>query len=160
MYRTPPRELFSAARLWPGSGFSWAALNNYAVAEKAAGEYLLLLNNDTKVISPGWIEEMLMHAQRQDVGAVGAMLYYPNNTIQHAGVILNLGGVAGHAFTGIRRGNEGYMGRLCFAQNLSAVTGACMMIRRNVWEEVGGIDEQLAVNLNDIDLCLRLRKAG
>ena len=158
------REVSSAEDVtvikWPGCGFNWAAINNYAVKEAAAGEYLLLLNNDTEVISPAWIEEMLMYAQRPDVGAVGAMLYYPNDTIQHAGVILGLGGVAGHAFNRVDRGNVGYMGRLCYAQNLSAVTGACMMIRRTVWDEVGGINEEYAVNLNDIDLCMRIREAG
>lgn len=158
------RELSTEERVsvirWPGSGFNWSAINNYAVAEAATGDYLLLLNNDTEVISPDWIEEMLMYAQRPDVGAVGAMLYYPDDTIQHAGVVLGLGGAAGHAFNRIRRGNKGYMGRLCYAQNYSAVTGACLLIRRAVWEEVGGLDEAFAVNLNDIDLCMRIRKAG
>ena len=145
---------------WKGNEFNWSAINNYAAEKAASGEYLLLLNNDMTVISPGWIEEMLMYAQRSDVGAVGAMLYYPDDTIQHAGVILGMGGVAAHAFNVFRRGSVGYMGRLCYAQNLSAVTGACMMIRRTVWEEVGGINEQFAVNYNDIDLCLRIREAG
>ena len=145
---------------WKGSGFNWAAINNYAVSEAAAGDYYLLLNNDTEVISPDWIEEMLMHAQRPEVGIVGAKLYFPDDTIQHGGVILGLGGVAGHAFYGVRRENLGYMGRLSYAQDMSAVTGACVMIRKKVWEEVGGIDETFAVNLNDIDLCMRIRKAG
>ena len=158
------RELSSASEdvrviQWPGSGFNWAAINNFA-AKEAAGDYLLLLNNDIEVISPEWIEEMLMHAQRPGVGAVGAMLYYPDDTIQHAGVILGMGGVAGHAFNRISRGRVGYMGRLCYAQDLSAVTGACMMIRRSVWEAVNGIDEQFAVSFNDIDLCMRIREAG
>lgn len=145
---------------WPGRGFNWSAINNYAVKEAASGDYLLLLNNDTEVISPDWIEQMLMYAQRPDVGAVGVMLYYPDDTIQHAGVIMGMGGLANHAFLNTRRGDAGYMGRLCYAQNLSAVTGACMMIRRDVWEEVGGIDERFAVNYNDVDLCLRIREAG
>lgn len=145
---------------WPGSGFNWAAINNFAVKEAATGDYFLLLNNDTEVISPNWIEELLMHGQQPEVGVVGAMLYYPDDTIQHAGVILNLGGVAGHAFHRIQRGRVGYMGRLCYAQNYSAVTGACMLISRAVWEEVSGIDERFAVELNDIDLCLRVREAG
>ena len=93
-----------------------------------------------------------MHGQQPEVGVVGAMLYYPDDTIQHAGVILNLGSVAGHAFHRIQRGRVGYMGRLCYAQNYSAVTGACMLISRAVWEEVSGIDERFAVELNDIDL--------
>ena len=145
---------------WPGKGFNWSTLNNYAVAEAAAGDYLLLLNNDIEVITPNWIEEMLMYAQRPDVGAVGAMLYYPDDTIQHAGVILGLAGVAGHAFHHRSRGDVGYFGRTCYAQNLSAVTGACMMIPKTVWDEVGGIDEEFAVNYNDIDLCVRIREAG
>ena len=145
---------------WPGKDFNWPEINNYAIKNAAAGEYILLLNNDTEVITPDWIQEMLMYALREDVGAVGAMLYYPNDTIQHAGVIINLGGLAGHAFYHIQRGKDGYMGRLCYAQNLSAVTGACMMFRKEVWEKVGGIDSGLAVNYNDVDLCLKIRKAG
>lgn len=145
---------------WPGKGFNWAALNNYGVSESFDSEYILLLNNDTEVISPEWIQEMMMYAQRPDVGVVGAKLYYPDDTIQHAGVILGLGGVAGHMFCGLKREDSGYMGRLSYAQDLSAVTGACMLMRREVFEKVGGIDEAFAVGLNDIDLCMRIRKAG
>ena len=145
---------------WPGEGFNWSAINNYAVSQAASGDYLLLLNNDTEVITPDWIEQMLMYAQRPDVGAVGAMLYYPDDTVQHAGVILGMGGVAAHAFREFTRENRGYMGRLCYAQDLSAVTGACMLLRREVWEQVGGLDERFAVNFNDVDLCLRIREAG
>lgn len=143
---------------WEG-GFNYSAINNYA-AEKAAGKYILLLNNDTVVISAGWIEEMLMYAQREDVGAVGAMLYYPDDTIQHAGVILGKRGIAGHAYQGAGRHEAGYMGRLAYAQNMTAVTAACMLIRRDVWDEVGGLDEELAVAFNDVDLCLKIRRAG
>ena len=142
--------------------FNYSAVNNMAVCEAAEGDYVLLLNNDTEVITPGWIEEMLMYAQRPDVGAVGAMLYHPDDTIQHAGVILGMGGegIAGHAFSGLPRGSYGYHGRLCYAQNLSAVTGACMMVRKNVWNSVGGLDEDFSIFFNDVDLCLRIRKAG
>lgn len=145
---------------WPGRGFNWSAINNYAVREAASGDYLLFLNNDTEVISPDWIQEMMMYAQRPDVGVVGAMLYYPDDTVQHAGVIIGLGGIAGHAFSKYKRGEMGYMGRLSYAQDLSAVTGACMMIRREVYDQAGGMDEDLAVGLNDIDFCLKVRQAG
>ena len=144
----------------PVTGFNWSAINNYAVREAASGEYVLLLNNDTEVISHDWIQEMLMYAQRPDIGAVGAMLYYPDDTVQHAGVIVGLGGPAGHAFNGCRRGENGYMDRLSYAQDMSAVTGACMMMRRSVYDQLEGMDEKLAVGLNDIDFCLRARKSG
>lgn len=141
------------------SGFNYSAINNYG-AENAKGEYYLLLNNDTEIITPDWIEEMLMFAQREDVGAAGAMLYYPDDTIQHAGVILGIGGVAGHSHKYFKRGDYGYMSRLSLAQNLSAVTAACVMIRKDVWEQIGGLDESLAVAFNDVDMCMRIRKAG
>ena len=161
-YRTIEEYTGGKARVirWPGKGFNWAAINNYAVRNETDGDYILLLNNDTEVISPAWIQEMLMYAQRPDVGIVGAMLYYPDDTVQHAGVILGLGGVAGHAFCGAKRGDIGYMGKLCYAQDLSAVTGACMLMRKEVFEKVDGIDEALAVSYNDIDLCMKVRKAG
>jgi len=145
---------------WPGAGFNWSAINNFAVREAATGEYIVLLNNDTEVISPDWIQEMLMYAQRRDVGVVGAMMYYPDNRIQHAGVIIGLGGIAGHVFRNCRRGETGYMARLRYAQNLSAVTGACMMIRKSVYEELSGMNEQFASGMNDIDFCLRVRETG
>lgn len=145
---------------WEGKGFNWSSINNYGIKEATDGEYLILLNNDTEVIAPSWIEEMLMYAQRPDVGAVGAKLYYPNNTIQHAGIIVGLGGIAQPAFNGMNKGDLGYMGRLCFVQNYSAVTGACLMVRKKVWEEVGGFDEELEVSYNDVDFCLQIRKAG
>ena len=121
---------------------------------------MLLLNNDIEVITPDWIQEMLMFAQRKDVGAVGAMLYYPDDTIQHAGVILGIGGVAGHSHKYFPRGSYGYMSRATIAQNLSAVTAACMLLRRDVWDEIGGLDERYQVAFNDVDLCMRIRKAG
>lgn len=143
---------------WSGV-FNYPAINNFG-ARHCAGDYLVLLNNDTQVKTPDWLQEMLMFAQRPDVGAAGAKLYYPDGTIQHAGVALGLGGVAGHLFHHVDGANLGYMGRLIYAQDLSAVTAACMMIRRDVWDEVGGLDEGFAVAFNDTDLCMRIRKAG
>lgn len=139
--------------------FNYPAINNLG-ARAARGDYLLLLNNDTEVITPDWIERMLMFAQRKDVGAAGCMLYYPDDTVQHAGVILGIGGVAGHSHKYYRRGDPGFMSRMAIAQNLSAVTAACMLIRRDVWEQVGGLDERFAVAFNDVDLCMRICKAG
>ena len=143
---------------WEG-GFNFSAICNYG-ARAAKGDYILLLNNDIQVITPDWLEQMLMFAQRDDVGAVGAMLYYPDDTIQHAGVILGIGGVAGHSHKYFERGKYGYASRLTIAQNLSAVTAACCMISRDAWERVGGLDEAFTVAFNDVDLCMRIRKAG
>ena len=141
------------------SEFNYSAINNFAV-EQSNGEYVLLLNNDIEVITADWIEQMLMFAQRKDVGAVGAKLYYDDDTIQHAGVIVGLGGVAGHSHKGFARENPGYMARASIAQNLSACTAACLMIRKDVYDEVGGLDECYAVAFNDIDFCMKIRKAG
>jgi GT2 family glycosyltransferase/2-polyprenyl-3-methyl-5-hydroxy-6-metoxy-1,4-benzoquinol methylase len=143
---------------WSGK-FNYSAINNFGFSY-TKGEYLILLNNDIKIITPKWIEEMLMFAQRKDVGAVGCMLYYNDDTIQHAGVILGLGGVAGHSHKNYRRGNLGYMYRLTIAQNLNAVTAACMMMSRKVFKEVKGFDESFEVAFNDVDLCMRIRQAG
>ena len=139
--------------------FNYSAINNFGF-QYTCGEYVLLLNNDIIVITPDWLQEMLMFAQRPDVGAVGAMLYYPDDTIQHAGVIVGLGGVAGHSHKGFKRGEVGFMYRTTIAQNLSAVTAACMMLPRYVYEEVGGLDETFEVAFNDVDMCMRIRKAG
>lgn len=141
--------------------FNYSKINNLAVS-KARGEYILLLNNDTQVITLDWIEEMLMYAQRKDVGAVGAKLYYEDRTIQHAGVVLALGQhrTAGHSHYRVSSSNLGYMGRLCYAQNVMAVTGACLMMRKALFTELGGLDENFAVSLNDVDLCIRAWKAG
>ena len=144
---------------WQGTGFNYPAINNFG-AKNAAGEYYLLLNNDVEVISENWLEEMLMLAQRRDVGAVGAMLYYPDDTIQHAGVIVGIGGVAGHAHKCFPRGDLGYMGRAAIVENFSAVTFACAMIPAKVYWEVNGIDEKFAVAFNDVDMCLRIKQAG
>ncbi len=141
------------------SEFNYSAINNFG-AQSARGEHLLLLNNDVEILTPDWIEQMLMFSQRNDVGAVGAMLYYPDDTVQHAGVILGIGGVAGHAHKYFNRGNYGYMSRMTIAQNYSCVTAACVMISRDVWDEVDGLDESFKVAFNDVDLCMRIRKAG
>lgn len=141
--------------------FNYSAVNNFG-ASFATGEYILLLNNDTEVITVNWLEELLMYAQRADVGAVGAKLYYPDKTIQHAGVVLALGAhrTAGHSHYKQPKANLGYMGRLCYAQNVSAVTGACLMVKRALFDEVGGLDEGFAISLNDVDFCLKLREKG
>ncbi len=141
--------------------FNYAAINNMA-AEAADGEYLVLLNNDTQVITPDWLEELLMYAQRPDVAAVGAKLYYGDRTIQHAGVVIGLGAhrTAGHTHYREASTNLGYMGRLCYAQNVTAVTGACLMVKKALYQEVGGLSEEFAISLNDVDFCLKLRKAG
>lgn len=141
--------------------FNYSKLNNFAVT-KATGDYYLLLNNDIKIITPEWIEEMLMYAQRDDVGAVGAKLYYPDDTIQHAGVVLGIGpdGFAGHAFHKEPRGYVGYMGRLYYAQNVMAVTAACMLVKASVYREIGGLDEDFEIAFNDVDFCMKIRKAG
>jgi GT2 family glycosyltransferase len=139
--------------------FNYSCVNNYAV-QQARGEVLLLLNNDVEAINADWLERMLEHALRSEVGAVGAKLYYPNNTIQHAGVILGISGVASHSHPFHSRDSLGYGRRLTVTQNLSAVTGACLMLRKQVYEEVGGLDERLIIAFNDIDLCLKVRQRG
>lgn len=141
--------------------FNYARINNFG-ARAATGEYLLLLNNDTQVISMNWLEAMLMYAQRPDVGAVGAKLYYGDRTIQHAGVVVGLGAhrTAGHTHYKINYDNLGYMGKLCYAQNVSAVTGACLMVKKSIYDEVGGLDEAFKIALNDVDFCLRIREKG
>lgn len=141
--------------------FNYSKINNYGV-RFASGEYVLLLNNDTQVITVNWIEEMLMYGQRNDVGVVGAKLYYGNMTIQHAGIVLGLGlhRSAGHSHHKVNKENVGYMGRLCYAQDVSAVTGACMLVRKSLYEELLGLDEEFRVALNDVDFCLRVRQKG
>ncbi len=140
--------------------FNFSAINNFAVRE-ARGELVGLLNNDLEVITPSWLDEMAAQALRPGIGCVGAMLYYPNDTIQHAGAIIGLGGVAGHAFRDYPRGTEGKFNRARLVQNFSAVTAACLVVRRAIYEQVGGLDEKnLTVAFNDIDFCLRVRAAG
>ena len=142
-------------------GFNYSKINNAGVKE-TKGEYLLFLNNDTEVISSDWMEQLLMYAQRKDVGAVGAKLYYADNTIQHAGVVIGLGAhrSAGHTHYKMPREHLGYMGRLCYAQDVTAVTGACLMVKKNIYEEVDGLDESFTISLNDVDLCLKIREKG
>ncbi|MCR4938387.1 MAG: glycosyltransferase [Lachnospiraceae bacterium] len=141
--------------------FNFSAICNFGVSF-AEGEYILLLNNDMEVITPDWLEELLMYAVRPDVGAVGAKLYYADRTIQHAGVVIGLGAhrTAGHVHYRCADTNFGYMGRLMYAQNFSAVTGACLMVSKKKYDELGGLDESFAVALNDVDFCLRLREKG
>lgn len=139
--------------------FNYSRINNFGVKE-ANGEYVLLLNNDTEMIEPDSIKEMLDVCMRLDVGIVGAKLLYEDNTIQHAGVIIGFGGVAGHAFIGQDRDDNGYFSRIISVQDLSAVTAACLMVRRSVFDEVEGLNEEFKVAFNDIDFCLKVRKAG
>lgn len=139
--------------------FNYAKINNLA-SKKASGKYILFLNNDTEVISPDWINNMVSFAQFDRIGAVGAKLLYPDNTIQHAGVVMGLGGAAGHCHHTFPNGDFGYFGRLAINVNYSAVTAACMMVKKSDFETIGGFNEELQVAFNDVDLCLRLRKLG
>ncbi|CAM3376501.1 glycosyltransferase family 2 protein [Halomonas lysinitropha] len=140
--------------------FNYSAINNYG-ALYARGDILGLVNNDIEPIHPDWLDEMVRQVCRPEIGCVGAKLYYPNDTVQHAGVILGIGGVAGHAHKYFHRNSPGYFTRLHLAHNLSAVTGACLLVRKAVFEEVGGLNEEhLAVSFNDVDLCLKVREAG
>jgi GT2 family glycosyltransferase len=140
--------------------FNFGRLNNLGVSQTSA-EFVALLNNDLTVINPDWLDEMVSQGIQAQVGAVGARLLYPSNLIQHAGVILGGGGVAKHAHKGLPRENNGYFSRGVLVQELSAVTAACMLVRRNAYLEIGGFDEQnLKVAFNDVDFCLRLRQRG
>ncbi|HLB32798.1 MAG: hypothetical protein A3F67_07500 [Verrucomicrobia bacterium RIFCSPHIGHO2_12_FULL_41_10] len=154
-------EDYSNIRILKTPGpFNYSAINNRAVAH-ARGEILVLLNNDIEVTHPSWLSELITYAIRSDVGAVGALLCYPNGRIQHAGVILGIGGIAGHVGKNFRE--QCYVGgnRMCVVQNFSAVTGACLVVRKKLYEEVGGLDEMnLPVSFNDVDFCLKLRAAG
>lgn len=139
--------------------FNYSAISNFGV-QNATGSIIGLINNDTRVISPDWLTEMVSHACRPEIGCVGAKLYYADETIQHAGIILGLGGSACHTHRCFPRGAPGYLGRLLVAQDLSAVTGACLVVRKEIYERVGGLNEQLAVAFNDVDFCLKVRAAG
>lgn len=140
--------------------FNFSRLINRGAAA-ATGTVLAFLNNDIEADEPGWLQEMVSHAARPRIGAVGARLWFPDGTLQHGGVVLGLGGVAGHAFPRIPRGHAGYFNRAYLQQNCSAVTGACMVVRREIFEEAGGFDEvNLGISFNDVDFCLRLRAAG
>jgi GT2 family glycosyltransferase len=140
--------------------FNYSAINNFA-AKQAKGEIIGLINNDVEVINPEWLTEMVSHAQREDIGCVGAMLYFDNDTIQHAGVIMGIGGVAGHSHKQFKRDSHGYFSRLNIVQNLSAVTAACLLVKKTVFEQVNGLNEKdLTVAFNDVDFCLKVQAAG
>jgi glycosyltransferase involved in cell wall biosynthesis len=139
--------------------FNYSQINNYGVA-KAQGDYLLFLNNDTEVITPDWLEAMVEQAQRPSIGAVGSLLLYPDDTVQHAGVVLGIGGVAGHSHKNFRVSQSGYISQLVSTNNYSALTAACLMCRRDVFESVGGFEEQLAIAFNDVDFCLKIISQG
>ena len=157
-YETLKRDSRIKLLFWQ-KPFNYSAINNFA-ASQAAGKYLLFLNNDMEVINSAWMTEMLMFAQRPDVGAVGAKLYYPDGRVQHAGIGIGLLTLAGHYHRGYPRNDYGYMGRLQYQQNVSAVTGACLLIKSEIYRELKGMEEALAVNFNDVDLCLRIREKG
>lgn len=139
--------------------FNYSKINNYGVAH-AKGEYVICLNNDMEVITPDWIEELLSHCQRKEVGVVGARLYYPDHTIQHAGIVIGMGGIAGSMFVGMDGRRSGYLHKAAIQQDMSAVTAACMMVKKHVFQEVNGFEEKLAVAFNDVDFCLKVREKG
>jgi GT2 family glycosyltransferase len=139
--------------------FNYSAINN-AAAREARGELLGFLNNDIEMLEPGWLDEMVTHAVRPEIGAVGARLRFPDETLQHGGVVLGMCGWAGHLHYGLPPNQPGYQGRAILAQDLCAVTGACLLTRRTIFEQVGGFEERLAVTFNDVDLCLRIRALG
>ena len=143
---------------WTGE-FNYAAINNWG-ASQAEGEYLLFLNNDIEWMSEYFLREMLSVALREEVGVVGSLLYYPNKTVQHAGVVIGYAGIAGHAFIGQPSGVPGYFSRIICVQDYSAVTAACMMVRKSIFDSVNGFDEAFRVAFNDIDFCLRVRELG
>ena len=140
-------------------GFNFSAINNFGV-KHARGEYLLFLNNDTEIIEKDVIREMLGYCQREDVGAVGARLLYQDDTIQHAGVVVGFGGIAGHTFIGLHRAENSYFHRAMCAQDYSAVTAACIMTKKVLFDQVEGFTEELAVAFNDIDFCMKIRSLG
>lgn len=144
---------------YPEKGFNYSKIINYGV-KNTDGEYIVQLNNDTELLTSDWLEKMIGMNQREDVGAVGVKLYYPDGTIQHAGTIIGVHGVAGHVFRGVYKNTHGYFARESHIQNLSAVTAACMMAKRSIYEEVGYMDENFAVAFNDIDFCLKIIQSG
>lgn len=144
---------------WPHP-YNYAAINNFAVAQ-ASGTHICLLNNDTEVINPTWLRDMMSHAVRPEVGAVGARLLYPDRSIQHAGVVVGLGGAAGHAHRGLAENDPGYFAQALVTRSATAVTAACLVVAKDKFQAVGGLDEEgLAIAYNDVDFCLKLRKAG
>lgn len=149
---------------WESGGvFNYSAINNYG-AKFAKGEYLLLLNNDIEILTPDWLEEMISTCQREEVGIVGARLFYPDDTIQHAGIVVGLGGhargIASNMFVGLRKVKDGYLHKSAIQLNYSAVTAACLMVKRCAFDEVNGLTEELAVAFNDVDFCLKVREKG
>ena len=144
---------------YPEKGFNYSKIINYGV-RNCTGEYIVQLNSDTKITTPDWLEDMLGFAQREDVGAVGVKLFYPDNTIQHAGIVLGVDTVAAHLFRGLPKHMHGYFARESTIQDFSAVTAACMMAKKSTYEEVGYMDESLAVAFNDLDFCLKIRQTG
>ncbi len=157
------KELEKNARIkvlrYPDKGFNYSRIVNYGV-KNTDGEFIVQLNNDTELLTPDWLEKMIGMCQRSDVGAVGVKLYYPDDTIQHAGVVLGIGGVAGHLFKGLDRCRHGYFSRDSYIQNLSIVTAACMMAKRSVYEDVDYMEENLAVAFNDVDFCMKVITSG
>lgn len=158
-YRKLPDRYPKARVLTWEKEFNYSTINNFA-AKEAKGEYLLFLNNDVEILTPDWMEEMLQNCQQENVAAVGAKLYYPDDTIQHAGVVLGLGGIAGHIMCRASKEDPGYFGRMISVQEISAVTAACMMVKKSDFDAVGGLDETFQVAFNDIDLCMKFRAAG
>ena len=158
-YRKLPDRYPKARVLTWEKEFNYSAINNFA-AKEAKGEYLLFLNNDVEILTPDWMEEMLQNCQQENVAAVGAKLYYPDDTIQHAGVVLGLGGIAGHIMCRASKEDPGYFGRMISVQEISAVTAACMMVKKSDFDAVGGLDETFQVTFNDIVLCMKFRAAG
>ncbi len=144
---------------YPEKQFNYSKIINFGV-RNSEGEYVMQLNNDTKLITPNWLEELLGYAQRKDVGLVGVKLFYPDDTIQHAGVIIGMGGIGGHVLRELYKDHRGYFARDSYVQDLSAVTAACMIGRKEIYEEVGFMDESYAVAFNDIDFCLKVREKG
>lgn len=138
-------------------GFNYSAIVNFGV-EKATGEYIILLNNDIEILTPDWIEQMLMYTQRKDVGICGAKLYFPDRSIQHAGVTIGTRGLAGHRYREVKEEEFNKQDYINLVQDLSAVTAACLMVKKDLYHEVLGFDEKLAVAFNDIDFCLKVRK--
>ena len=144
---------------FPEKEFNYSKIINFGV-KNSTGDYIIQLNNDTELMTPKWIQEMLGFAQREDVGAVGVELFYPDNTIQHAGIIIGIGGVAGHVFKNLPKGIHGYFSKDAMIQNLSAVTAACIMTPKSIYDDVDYMDEKFKVAFNDVDFCLKIREKG
>ena len=144
---------------FPEKEFNYSKIINFGV-KNSTGDYIIQLNNDTELMTPNWIQEMLGFAQREDVGAVGVELFYPDNTLQHAGIIIGIGGVAGHVFKNLPKGIHGYFSKDAMIQNLSAVTAACIMTPKSIYDDVDYMDEKFKVAFNDVDFCLKIREKG